>query len=151
MTGASQEFSTRSTRTRAVANRIVALTVGFIFLAAGFAVWRLVVGGYPLELGGPIDQTSAVGLADVLRSPEPITGERIVLRGRVGQVCRSVGCWFVLQEVTGDRLYEVLVDLKRDGTFTIPKDATGRTALVSGKLVGAGSDTKFEADGVRLQ
>jgi len=149
--GANQQFSTRHEKGRIGLRRLTGFAVVLLVLAVGLVAWRFGISDYPLELGRPLDPSSAVGLAEVLSSPESFTETRTVLRGRVGQVCRSVGCWFVLQEVRNGRLHEVLVDLKKSGTFTVPKDATGRTAFVSGKLVGVDSDTRFEADGVKLE
>jgi len=115
------------------------------------AGWLFRSGEYPLELGRPCDPASSVGLAEVLTSHTQAHTDRVVIRGRVGEVCRSVGCWFVLQAVKEGRLYEVFVDLKKDGTFTVPADASGREAVVSGKLVGRPPDMTFEADGLRLR
>ena len=48
-------------------------------------------------------------------------------------------------------LYEVFVDLKKHGTFTVRGDVSGRNAVVSGKLVETDSNVTFEADGLRVE
>lgn len=143
---AAQGDAPSATRLRAVV--VVAVLILVAVVVAG---WRFRSGAYPLELGKPVDVAEAVALADVLSSDEPPPTGRIVLRGKVGEVCLSAGCWFVLQEVRDGRLREVFVDLAKDGTFTVRGDASGRAAWVSGKLVGKGPDMKFEADGLRLE
>lgn len=133
-------------------SRFGLIVAGVVILGAcGIAGWLFQSGGYPLKYGRPCDPASSVGLAEILTPHPQAPTDRLVIRGRVGEVCRSVGCWFVLQEIKEGRLYEVFVDLKKDGTFTVPADASGREAVVSGKLVGTPPDVTFEADGVRLR
>ncbi|MHC4446274.1 MAG: DUF4920 domain-containing protein [Planctomycetota bacterium] len=122
-----------------------------LLVAAGTAGWLSRSGRHPIELGRSFDPGQAIGLAEALASGGHAPSERLVIRGRVGEVCRSAGCWFVLQEIKDGRLHEVFVDLKKNGGFTVRRDATGRRVLVSGSLVGAGPDVTFEADGLRLE
>jgi hypothetical protein len=57
----------------------------------------------------------------------------------------------VLQEIKDGHLYEVLVDLKKAGAFTVDVEALGRQALVAGEFVTEGADVTFDADGARLE
>lgn len=122
-----------------------------IFLTAGVAAWMSRSDDYPRELGAPIDQSRAVTLANALAAYRGGGDARVVIRGQVGEVCRSAGCWFVLQEIREGRLHELFVDLKKRADFTISGDVAGRWATVSGRLVGTGPDVTFEADGLRLE
>ena len=121
-----------------------------IALAAGVAAWMWRSAEQAVEFGTPIDPAQAVALADALASYRNGGDGQVVIRGRVGEVCRSAGCWFVLQAIRNDELHEVFVDLKKRAEFTISADASGRTATVSGRLVGSGPDITLEADGLRL-
>lgn len=121
---------------------ILAATVSAVWM------WR---GGHLLELGRPIDPNQAIDLAAALTSEEPATSGRLVIRGQVGEVCRSAGCWFVLQEIKDGTLHEIFIDLKKYGAFTVRSDISGRRAVVSGELVGTAPDRMFVADGLRLE
>lgn len=131
--------------------RILVVGAALILVVAGIAGWPFGAGGYPLELGRPIDASQAIGLAESLNSEEHAAADRLVIRGRVGNVCRASGCWFVLQQVDNGRLYELFVDLKKQASLVVPAGATGRSAIVSGRLVETGSGVMLEADGFRLE
>lgn len=130
--------------------RAVLLAACFV-LVAGAIAWRYYAEDSPLELGRTFDPSGAVGLADILAAESSPPAGRTIIRGRIGEVCRSAGCWFVLQEIKDDHLYEVLVDLKKAGAFTVDIEVSGRQAIVAGKFVKQGADVTFEADGARLE
>ncbi len=119
--------------------------------AAVIAAFVFRPGKYPLELGRPFDPTQAISVAAALGLESRSQGERVVIRGQVGEVCRAAGCWFVLQEVKDGRLYEILVDLKRHGDLTVQPEISGRGASVSGKLVVDDSNVTFQADAIRIE
>jgi hypothetical protein len=101
--------------------------------------------------GEDVDAAAAIPLskllsADVVASTEPVT-----VSGRIGEVCRSAGCWFVLQDTVDGRLHEVLVDLKPRAGFTVPTSIAGRSAVVRGWFVGEKPDLKLEAVGLELE
>lgn len=128
--------------------------IGVALLAAvaiAATVWLLWPRPYPIDLGQPVDATRAVGVAEALQVADPSHSESIVVRGRISEVCRSAGCWFVLQEVSGGRLYEVLVDLKRRADFTVRPEVLGRTAIVTGSRVVDGANTVVEAVGAHIE
>jgi len=104
-----------------------------------------------LEFGEPVDETRARSLSDVLRDPESIEGAAVVVSGRIGEVCTTAGCWFVLQDVDHGKVYDLFTDLKGGATFTVPKSIRGRLAVVSGTLVGAKPDLKLNAIGLIVE
>lgn len=131
--------------------RLVAAAASLIIVLVAIACWLFRGGGYPLESGRPFDASQAISLGECLTSQANISADRLVIRGRVGNVCRASGCWFVLQQVSDGRLHELFVDLKRQAALVVPPDAAGRSAVVTGKLVETGSSLVFEADGFRIE
>ena len=71
--------------------------------------------------------------------------------GRIGEVCRSAGCWFVLQDAGESGSVEVLVDLKPRASFTVPRSVEGRPAVVRGTLVGVEPDLQLHAVGIAVE
>ena len=68
-------------------------------------------------------------LADVLKSPEAFTGKPVRIEGPITAVCQTKGCWMHL----GDQNPPVMVKFKDYGFF-MPKDSSGRTAIVEGTM-----------------
>ena len=118
-------------------------------------VWTAVAigcgGNEPRSWGEAVDPTKAVPLSEILSGDRVNTGETVTASGRIGEVCRATGCWFVLQDTGNGRLSEVLVDLKPRATFTVPQDVQGRKAVVRGYLVGQKPDLRFDAVGLLVE
>jgi len=81
-----------------------------------------------------------------MASPELHLGRQVAIRGTVVQVCQEMGCWF--EVIEGDR--RLMVDLQMGRRFTIPKNATGFTARVEGKLIRDEGVLKVIGEGVEL-
>lgn len=84
--------------------------------------------GHPAGVfGAGVTQTKTVALADAAKRVKELHGRPIVVQGQLKDVCRKKGCWTILRE--GQQ--EVRVKF-RDYSFFVPRDATGRVALVEG-------------------
>lgn len=79
------------------------------------------------SFGKPIELTETTPLGDVVAAPAKFEARRILLRGRIADVCQKKGCWTVLQQ--GDATLRVRF---ADYGFFLPKDCQGRQALVEG-------------------
>ena len=101
--------------------------------------------------GTAVDPAAAVPLAQFLADDDLDGSATVTVSGRIGEVCRAAGCWFVLQDTTDGKVHEVLVDLKPLANFTVPADVQGYQAIVRGRLVGTNPDWKFHAVGLRLE
>ena len=77
--------------------------------------------------GEPIQLTEATPLEDVVTEPADFGAHRILLRGRIADVCQKKGCWTVLQQ--GDATLRVRF---ADYAFFLPRNCQGREALVEG-------------------
>ncbi len=85
------------------------------------------------ELGKPVDISRAIALA-VLPPADSSPRDTIVVRGRVGHVCQTAGCWFILEDEGEDARNKLYVDLKPRADFTVPGSMSGRTIIVEGWL-----------------
>lgn len=68
-------------------------------------------------------------LADVLKNPDAFTGKTVRIEGPITAVCQTKGCWMHL----GSQNPPVMVKFK-DYAFFMPKDSSGRTAIVEGTM-----------------
>lgn len=68
-----------------------------------------------------------VQVKDVFLRPD-LMGKKVTLEGRITSQCASSGCWFYLQDETG----QVFIDLSRNG-FELPS-LPNKTAIASGTV-----------------
>lgn len=122
--------------------------------AAVTATLLLVAGCHPdtrASFGEPVDPASAVRLATILGAEPVDRSAEAVVSGRVGEVCRAAGCWFVLQDGESGEQVQVMVDLSRAASFTVSPGIQGREAIVRGRFVGEGPDLQFNAVGLLVK
>jgi hypothetical protein len=71
--------------------------------------------------------------------------------GTITQVCQGEGCWFNL-DLGEDKFVHIYT---KESSFSLPKDASGKTAIAEGKLIAKegeeGKQYEFEATGVIIQ
>ena len=79
------------------------------------------------DFGAGLTLDRPTPLTEVFRSPERFESRRILLRGRVSDICQRKGCWTILKE--GEAHVRVRF---QDYGFFLPKDAIGAEALVEG-------------------
>lgn len=126
------------------------LSAGRVVLAAGILLASCTEEG-PLALGTPFDPTDSVAVAELLASESVAPSGPVTVSGRIREVCRSAGCWFVLEDARATGPSEIYVDLAPAGTFTVRPGVVGREAFVHGRLVGTGPDRKLQADGLLVR
>ncbi|MBX3462273.1 MAG: DUF4920 domain-containing protein [Planctomycetes bacterium] len=81
------------------------------------------------HFGAGVVEGQTTKLADALKNPDQFTGKTVRLEGAITAVCQTKGCWMHL----GDQNPPVMVKFK-DYAFFVPKDASGRTAIVEGTM-----------------
>ena len=146
-----EEMAYTTARSAGVDPRV---SIGIVVVAlamAGMAAWLLRSNDYPIELGQRFDPNRAIGVAEALDQAYQPPHDDIVVRGRIGEVCRSAGCWFVLQDGSNAGVHEIFVDLKRQADFTVRPEVRGRTAIVVGRWNVDGTSAVIEAVGVRIE
>ena len=81
------------------------------------------------HFGDGIAEGPAVEVAKALENPDQFTGKTVRLTGPISSVCQTKGCWMQL----GTPSQFVFVKFK-DYAFFVPKDASGRVAIVEGTM-----------------
>ncbi len=81
------------------------------------------------HFGAPFSDAKTVAQADAMKAPADYAAAPVKIRGKVKDVCQKEGCWLVLTD--GER--EMRVHMK-DHAFAVPKDLTGKTVTVEGKV-----------------
>jgi uncharacterized protein DUF4920 len=81
------------------------------------------------HFGDGIVEGPAVDVAEALKNPDQYTGKTVRLTGPITGVCQTKGCWMQL----GTPNQFVFVKFK-DYAFFVPKDASGRVAIVEGTM-----------------
>jgi hypothetical protein len=83
------------------------------------------------HFGEAITATETVRLADLLATPARFNGRAVRTEGTVSAVCQRMGCWMELQDGAAT------MHVRMHGhAFFIPRDATGRRAVVQATLQG---------------
>jgi len=100
--------------------------------------------GHPrsAQFGELADPSKAVPLARALQKYDSSNSQTVTVSGRITEVCKASGCWFVLQDSSKGRDYQIYVDLTHGATFTVPPDVQGRQAVVKGRITGREPDLK---------
>jgi hypothetical protein len=94
---------------------------------------KLDTGVYDHFGAGITNGDKPVTLADVMTAPADFTDKKIRLEAPITGVCQTKGCWMNLGEADAKGNPPVFVKFK-DYAFFVPKDASGRTAIVEGTM-----------------
>jgi len=102
------------------------------------------------SLGRPLDRAAAIPLSDLDARVAADAKAPVVVTGRVREVCRTSGCWLVLEDASDRRARELFVDLRPEAGFTVSGSFIGRRVYVSGYLAGEKPDLRLIALGLVL-
>ena len=98
------------------------------------------------QVGEAVPPNRAIRIKEVLDRPAAFLEQRVVLSGRVGQVCQHMGCWFVLQDSTR----HILIDLEQGRTIAVPRNISGDSLRVVGVVKRIGDDLRLMGKGVEI-
>lgn len=112
------------------------------FLTLG-ATWVACGRDAAILLGAPVDEARARPVGEVIGTAA--TAE-VIVSGRISAVCESSGCWVVLQDARGEKVYELMTDLA-PASLSVPASVRGRPAVASGRLTGTGKDLRLRVTG----
>ncbi len=100
---------------------IIAGLIFFVFIAARAEKWK--------TLGKGISLKDTTKISTILASPDKFTGKRVLVKGRVVDVCKKRGCWM---EIASDKEFQSIRVKVKDGEIVFPLEARGKMALVEG-------------------
>jgi len=93
---------------------------------------------------GANKEIQKVNVKDVILNPS-LNGKTVNIEGIIVTQCQSNGCWFFLNDGTG----QILIDMAPKG-FSIPPKI-GKKALVTGTIVQEQGSFKIIAHGVEIR
>jgi hypothetical protein len=79
--------------------------------------------------GKKITVKEVTPIADILANPEKYEGKQVLVEGKVGDVCKKMGCWMIL---TGEGKDESIRIKVKDGEIVFSQEARGRMARAQG-------------------
>lgn len=88
--------------------------------------------------GKKVTVKAVTPIADVLANPDTYEGKQVLVEGKVGDVCKKMGCWMIL---TGEGKDETIRIKVKDGEIVFPQEARGKMARAQG-VVSVRSMTK---------
>ncbi|MCY3594071.1 MAG: DUF4920 domain-containing protein [Bacteroidetes bacterium] len=82
------------------------------------------------------DVADAIPIEAVVSEPQHYTGANVAVAGTVHEVCQMDGCWLMLRSIDTEDGLRVHAEMDKDGEyqFTVPKDISGRHAIVFGVI-----------------
>jgi hypothetical protein len=81
------------------------------------------------QFGKELSIAEPTSIAAILKSPDQFNGKRVLVEGRITEVCEMMGCWIMIQEAEGTEALRFKVD---DGVITFPMDIKGKIARAEG-------------------
>ena len=125
--------------------RVIVL-ICLLLAAVGWATWTLRAASGERILGQPPVTAAETTIAAVRQQPDSFAGQTVAITGRITQCCPSAGCWFYLNDGTGN----LRVDA-RPGGFSVLGLPTGAQVTAYGVLTQEpGEDLQLSAVGARL-
>jgi len=83
-----------------------------------------------VKLGAPIGAGPKVALASIAKDAAKYANVAVTTEGRVTAVCQAMGCWMEITDTASE------AHVRMSGhRFFIPKNASGRRALVQGTVL----------------
>jgi hypothetical protein len=83
------------------------------------------------KVGKPLTLKTPVTVDALLAKPDDYVGKTVQVKGKIAEVCQAMGCWMNL---SGEDGKTVNVAATPHGEVELPKDGSGRIAIVEGKL-----------------
>ena len=103
-------------------------TAGSIVTALVLAS-ALLAASAPKQYGKELTIKKATPIADILAHPEKFKGKRVLVEGKVIDVCSKMGCWIKIDAGEGIDPITFKVD---DGVIVFPSEAKGKMARAEG-------------------
>ena len=80
--------------------------------------------------GKPLSVKKAVSLQEALAQPSKYQNQKVLLEGKISDVCQMKGCWLMLSD--GERAIRIKFE---NYSFFVPKDSRGKKVRAEGRLI----------------
>ena len=83
------------------------------------------------KVGKEITLKDKTPIDNILENPEEFVGQKVLVNGKVEEVCPMMGCWIVISDAASGNKIKVKV---KDGEIVFPQEAVNGNALVEGEV-----------------
>lgn len=83
------------------------------------------------QFGAELTLTETTKISSILQDPESYVGKKVLIEGRIVDVCKKRGCWV---EVASDKEFETMIVKVNDGEIVFPMEAKGHLGLLEGNV-----------------
>lgn len=108
----------------------VIVIISLLMLVVCWATWTLQAASSGHELGRPARGAISATIAELRRTPGAFRDKAVAVTGQVTKRCPTAGCWFYLNDGTGDLRIDA-----RPGSFSVLSVPIGARLTVFGRLV----------------
>lgn len=105
------------------------MKISVLFAAAIVALILPLAGCGSSEFGKPLTLNQPTPIAEILREPQKFDGKRVLVEGKITEVCEMMGCWIMIQ---GADEKEALRFKVEDGVIVFPMSVKGKVARAEG-------------------
>jgi hypothetical protein len=105
------------------------MKIPVLFAAAIVALILPFSGCGSTEFGKPLTINQTTSIAEILNDPQKYDGKRVLVEGKITEVCEMMGCWIMIQGADDKEALRFKVE---DGVITFPMSAKGKTARAEG-------------------
>ena len=81
--------------------------------------------------GKGVTLTDTVKISELLETPQKYVGKKVLVTGKIVDVCPKRGCWI---ELASDKKFQTIRIKVKDGEIVFPLSAKGKTAVAEGTL-----------------
>ncbi len=99
------------------------------FTAAILLVCSSALVAGPKDYGKALTVTKTTSIAEIMNDPESFKGKRVLVEGRIADVCRMRGCWIQIADSTGAAEIRFKVE---DGVIEFPRSVKGKQVRAEG-------------------
>ena len=83
------------------------------------------------NFGEEITLKEKTQISSILEKPDDYVGKKVLVEGRVLDVCKKRGCWM---KIAGEKEFESILIKVDDGVIIFPMEAKGKIAQVEGSI-----------------
>jgi len=91
----------------------------------------VVIAGEKKQFGEKLTMTDTTKIAAILETPQDFLDKRVLVQGKVIDVCQHQGCWIRISDEADS--VDIIAKVE-DGVIVFPAEAGGKMAVVEGKV-----------------
>jgi hypothetical protein len=105
------------------------MKIPVLFAAMAVAFILTLPGCGSSEFGKPLTINEPTKISDILREPQKYDGKKVLVEGKISEVCEMMGCWIMIQDENEKEALRFKVE---DGVISFPMSVKGKVARAEG-------------------